>query len=162
MPFKPPANPLPDRASAAPVRWAAVALCALAVAVGLRAAGPAAVQQAGGAAQEAAGRSTKDGVYSTEQAAKGEEVYMNICVGCHAAATYKSTVFRTTWGGKPLSDLFEFISTRMPEDAPATLEAKEYAAVVAYLLKINDLPSGKAELPADLDQLKSIRLDVGK
>jgi hypothetical protein len=37
-----------------------------------------------------------------------------------------------------------------------------YADVLAYLLKLNELPSGSDPLPADSVALKKIRIEVGK
>jgi mono/diheme cytochrome c family protein len=104
--------------------------------------------------------STASGVYSDEQAKRGEETYMSICTGCHTGTTYASQMFKTTWTGRPLSELFELISTKMPEDDPGSLTPKEYAQVVAYILKINKMPPGKNELPSDMEALKQIRLEL--
>jgi mono/diheme cytochrome c family protein len=107
--------------------------------------------------------STLSGVYTAAQAARGEETYMNICVGCHSAGTYVGKEFLEKWGGgRPLSDLFELMSEKMPKDDPGSLELAEYAQVVAYLLKKNNLPEGKTELSADVDVLKKIKFETPK
>jgi mono/diheme cytochrome c family protein len=104
--------------------------------------------------------STSSGVYTAAQAARGEQTYMNTCVSCHPPGTYTAPVFRQKWNGAPLSYLFGLVSQTMPKEEPATLEPKEYAQVVAYLLKINGAPAGKAELPADVEALKKIRISM--
>jgi mono/diheme cytochrome c family protein len=104
--------------------------------------------------------STAGGVYTAAQAARGEETYMNTCVACHPAGTYATPVFREKWHGRPLAELFTLVSETMPKQEPATLEPKEYAQAVAYLLKINDIPAGKTELPADLETLKKIKIEM--
>ena len=104
--------------------------------------------------------STAAGVYTVAQAVRGEETYMNVCVACHPAGTYTTPAFRTNWHGRPLSDLFTHVSETMPKQEPASLSAKEYAQVVAYLLKINDAPAGKTELASDIDALKKIRIEM--
>ncbi len=109
-----------------------------------------------------AGESTLGGVYTEKQAARGEETYMSICVGCHSAGTYVGPTFLSKWEGRPLSDLFEIMSEQMPKDDPGSLEPGEYAQVIAYLLKKNGMPEGKAELPADAAGLKKIRLEAPK
>lgn len=106
--------------------------------------------------------STATGVYTTAQAVRGEETYMNVCVGCHPAGTYTTALFRATWDGRPLSDLFTQVSETMPKQEPASLTPKEYAQVVAYLLKINDAPAGKAELLPDVEPMKKIRIEMPK
>jgi cytochrome c5 len=104
--------------------------------------------------------STMRGVYSAPQAARGEETYMGICVSCHPAGTYKTPAFRTAWNGRPLSDLFDQVKEKMPKNDPASLTPQEYIQVVAYILKINGVPAGEAELPPDSDELKKIRIEL--
>jgi hypothetical protein len=48
----------------------------------------------------------------------------------------------------------------MPKSDPGILSQKEYAQVVAYLLKMNRMPAGEAELPEDSMQMKNIRFDT--
>lgn len=104
--------------------------------------------------------STSTGVYTAEQAKRGEETYMSICVGCHPAGTYTTLAFKNSWNGRPLADLFTLVSETMPKQEPASLTKKEYAQAVAYLLKINDVPAGKTELPEDVAALKKITIEI--
>ena len=103
---------------------------------------------------------TKAGVYTAAQAAKGEQVYMAFCLSCHPAGTYAAPAFRQKWNGHLLSELYSLISTQMPKEQPGTLEDGDYANVIAYLLKINGAPTGKKALPADEKALKSIRISM--
>src|SRR5689334_7722057 len=98
-------------------------------------------------------KSTMSGVYLEEQAAKGQEDYMNICVGCHATGTYIGKVFAQMFEKRPVADLFEFLSTKMPKDDPGSLTPKESAELVAYLLKINKVPACTSALPEDAGTL---------
>jgi mono/diheme cytochrome c family protein len=124
-------------------------------------AGPGAAQTGTGGEQATAPmQSTKTGVFSAPQAARGEETYMGVCVACHPAGTYKTAIFRETWNGRALSELFDQVREKMPKNAPATLTPEDYAQVVAYLLKINGVPAGETELPADTDALKKIRIEM--
>src|SRR5262249_21261689 len=51
---------------------------------------------------------------------------------------------------QPLFDLFDKIRVTMPADAPATLEPRQVADLVAFILQANKFPAGRAELaPAD-------------
>jgi mono/diheme cytochrome c family protein len=118
-----------------------------------------AVVQRGGA-QAPRMRSTMAGVYTAAQAGRGEETYMSICVACHPAGTYSTPAFKATWVGRPLADLFGFVRDTMPKTDPGGLTPKEYAQVIAYILKINDVPPGKSELPADAEPLKRIRIEM--
>jgi S-disulfanyl-L-cysteine oxidoreductase SoxD len=103
---------------------------------------------------------TAAGVYTAAQASRGEQTYFSICVSCHPKGTYTAPVFRDKWNGHLLSELFTFVSTQMPKEQPGTLEPEEYADVIAYLLKLNGAPAGKAELPADPKALKWIRISM--
>lgn len=105
-------------------------------------------------------QSTMTGVYTASQAMRGEETYMAICVSCHPAGTYKTVNFKASWKDRLLSELYEQVSQKMPKNDPASLSANEYAQVVAYLLKINDVPPGETELPPDNDVLKKIRIEM--
>ena len=107
-------------------------------------------------------RSTTSGVYTDEQATRGRDTYQMQCKSCHTPASHTGATFASWWDRKPLSELFEFVTTRMPKNEPGSLQPDEYADVVAYLLKLNDMPSGSEELPADSVALKKIRIDTAK
>ena len=100
------------------------------------------------------------GVYTTPQAARGEETYMAVCVSCHPAGTYKAAGFKANWKGRPLSDLFDQVRERMPKNDPGSLSTEEYVQLVAYLLRINNVPAGDTDLSADGEAMKKIRIDM--
>jgi mono/diheme cytochrome c family protein len=104
--------------------------------------------------------STKDGVYTTGQASRGEEVYMGLCVSCHPVAMHSGAAFTVRWGGRQLSELYDAIKEKMPKNDPGSLTPDESAQVVAYLLKLNDLAAGQTALDADVEKLKRIRIDT--
>lgn len=105
-------------------------------------------------------KSTRSGVYSREQANRGQEVFLGTCKNCHTTEFHATDAFTTKWNGKPLSELFQYIRDQMPKNEPGTLTAEEYADVLAYLLRQNRMPAGEADLPADADAVKSIRIDL--
>jgi len=107
-------------------------------------------------------RSTTSGVYTDEQATRGRDTYQMQCKSCHTPASHTGATFASWWDRKPLSELFEFVTTRMPKNEPGSLQPDEYADVIAYLLKLNDMPSGSDELPADSVALKKIRIETAK
>jgi S-disulfanyl-L-cysteine oxidoreductase SoxD len=107
-------------------------------------------------------RSTSAGVYTDEQASRGRDMYAMQCKSCHTPASHTGVVFANSWDRRPLSDLYQFIVTRMPKNEPGSLQPDEYADVLAYLLKLNELPSGSEPLPADSVALKKIRIEVAK
>jgi S-disulfanyl-L-cysteine oxidoreductase SoxD len=88
-----------------------------------------------------ASRSTRDGVYSAAQADRGEKTYKAKCGTCHSGY-----VFMQSWTGQTVFALYTNLRTTMPKDNPGSLKPQEYADVIAYLLKINRLPSGDTDL----------------
>jgi mono/diheme cytochrome c family protein len=109
------------------------------------------------AAQQLA--STTSGVYSDEQATRGRDVYLGNCKSCHTPESHTGALFKMTWEGRPLADLFAYISLRMPKNEPGSLSPQENADVLAYLLKLNRMPSGGVDIPADSNALKTIRIE---
>jgi Cytochrome C oxidase, cbb3-type, subunit III len=113
------------------------------------------VSNAGG--QEAARRSIWDGVYTDIQANRGEREYGRTCEHCHGAGLegdaareippLVSDSFMRSWGGKNLRQLFELLSRSMPADNRGSLSARTYTDLIAYLLRVNDVPAGAAALP---------------
>ena len=107
-------------------------------------------------------RLASSGVYTVEQAGRGREVFANICQGCHNIGSQSGEAFAKRWRGVILSELFRVMTDTMPKDDPGSLSLQERVDVVAYMLKINDLAAGSAELPADIEQLKKIVIDVSQ
>lgn len=107
-------------------------------------------------------RSTGQGVYSREQWLRGRDVYAGLCAGCHQAVTHVGPQFSTSWAGKKLSDLFGFLRERMPKNDPGSLSEQEYVDVMSYMLRLNGMPSGVDELPADSVALTKIRIDSSR
>jgi mono/diheme cytochrome c family protein len=112
------------------------------------------------AADTVKGPSTLDGLYTDEQASRGKDVYLNSCRSCHTPASHTGATFNQWWRGKHLSDLFAFVSTRMPKNDPGSLAPEDVADVMAYLLKMNAMPVGPNELPPDVDSLKKYRIEA--
>jgi len=97
-----------------------------------------------GAAASAEPRTTNDGVYTSEQAKSGEQLYAAQCLICHDKKYFRP-VFKT-WDGRTLGLLFTVMSTSMPESNPGALARKDYADILAYILKLNRYKAGDAEL----------------
>jgi mono/diheme cytochrome c family protein len=112
------------------------------------------------AGQTPGAQSTLSGVYTDEQASRGKDVYAGSCRSCHTPASHTGATFTKWWRGKQLSDLFLYVSTRMPKNDPGSLAPDDVADVMAYLLKMNAMPVGKEELPPDADSLKKIRIET--
>jgi mono/diheme cytochrome c family protein len=103
--------------------------------------------------QTPARRNVRDGVYTAAQADRGQTVFRGTCESCHAPR-YFTGGFLRNWTS--VGELFDFTVGNMPEDAPGSLTAQQYADVMAYVIKLNNLPAGDKELPTDLAELQTI------
>ncbi len=128
----------------------------------------AAVQFRGRAEQHA---STRDGVYTAQQADSGRTAYQKSCASCHRESLMGSGAatpalagedFMAEWTGQTADDLFEKMQTTMPADHPGTLSRAENADILAYILQVNKLPAGKSPLPSDAEALKQIQIEGPK
>jgi S-disulfanyl-L-cysteine oxidoreductase SoxD len=115
-------------------------------------------------------RSVWDGVYTEEQAKRGEALYEKQCSTCHgdklggreSAPPLTGGAFFSNWNGLPLSDLFERVRKTMPQNAPGKLTRQQNADILAYMLSFNKFPAGKTELYRQAEMLKEIRFDWKK
>ena len=105
-------------------------------------------------------KSTTQGVYTSAQAIKGKSVFNGACLGCHTTASHMGAAFEVRWFGRPLSELYGYLSNLMPKSAPGTLTEDEYVWVTAYILKLNGMPPGKVALNAEPDWLKAVRISA--
>lgn len=119
------------------------------------------------AAQE---RSVWDGVYTQEQAARGEALYATECTACHGpelrggeiAPTLAGREFLWRWNGLTVGDLFERLRVSMPQDGPDRVTRRQKADILAYLLSRNGFPAGEAELAYRTAWLNQIRFEAVK
>jgi len=146
---------IPVRASsAAALGWVLFALCAI------RTQEPAPVHT----------RSVWDGVYTEEQAKRGEPVYRKECAACHgeqlsggeSAPPLTGGTFLSNWNGLTLGDLFDRIRKTMPQTSPGRLSRQQDADILAFMLSMNKFPSGKTELYRQMEMLKEIRFESEK
>lgn len=124
--------------------------------------GLAVVPVAGQSANSAADSMTSvlAGAYSAAQATQGETVFRNVCGNCHATAEFTGTAFMRQWAGRPVYQLYDQLRVTMPLDNPGGLQATDYLAVIAYVLKLNAYPAGDSALPADDAALRRIRFEM--
>ena len=111
------------------------------------------------AAQMDSMRSTQLGVYTDVQAKRGQQVYAGICASCHQPTSHTGTTFTQNWDRHALSELFQYVSTQMPQDNPGSLAENDAADVVTFLLKVYGMPAGTAELTPDTVAMKKILID---
>jgi mono/diheme cytochrome c family protein len=109
----------------------------------------------GGSLPLAAGQSrpVTAGVYSAEQAARGEQLYVAKCASCHGRALdgaigppLVGQAFLANWSGRSLADLVDRVQKTMPFEQPGTLSGQQSTDVAAYLLQAGKFPSGSTEL----------------
>ena len=98
-------------------------------------------------------RSVNDGVYTDQQATRGQAIYKARCASCHgdgltgrSGPPLAGSDFAGVWHVQPLSELANKIRRTMPRDPSARLTDQETADVVAYVLQLGKFPSGRAEL----------------
>ena len=115
-------------------------------------------------------RSIWDGVYTQEQAKRGEAAYVERCARCHGVELSSGdstpplvgTEFLSTWNTKTVGDLFDRIRTTMPADKPGSISRQQGSDVVAYVLNVNKFPAGNTELGTQSELLKQIQFDAFK
>ena len=107
-----------------------------------------------------------DGVYTEEQASRGQRTYDQECAACHLddlmgdgiAPSLVGSSFFFRWSDLSIGDMYTAIRTTMPQGAPASLSPSGYADISAYMLMKNNVPAGDMELPSDTDDLEAIMI----
>ena len=99
------------------------------------------------------------GVYTREQAKRGEEIYRQECEVCHrdnlegngidGGPPLRGLQFTLRWEGLSVGTMLNTLAELMPLERPASLSRQEYVDVLTFILRANDLPAGEAELPMD-------------
>jgi len=126
----------------------------------------------GGAVAQDADKSIWDGVFTEEQADRGQKINSGVCAKCHglrgdganepdqpggpAIARFS---FLRKWENTSLASLFEYIKTEMPPDNPASRTDQEYLDVIAHMLALSGAPAGDTELPAEPETLDRIYIE---
>ena len=101
-------------------------------------------------------RTTWDGVFTTQQAARGEVVYSEYCSSCHQddfrgteeASPLAGNAFMQAWSENTVGNLYARGLLQMSFDERAPLSDADYVDSVAYLLRVNEFPPGFRELTA--------------
>jgi cytochrome c5 len=106
------------------------------------------------------------GVYTQAQAESGETSYGLHCAYCHGrrlegledfcTPPLQGSEFWRRWGGQSVGALYDRMKSTMPEKQPGSLKDDEYAAIVSFVLKANEVPPGPKDLPTELATLRRI------
>lgn len=105
-----------------------------------------------------------DGVYTAEQAKRGEALYADQCASCHGpeltggemAPALVGGDFNSDWEGLPLGQLFDRMKTTMPQNSPGSLSRAQNADILALMLSKAGAPAGSTELPSQAELLNQI------
>jgi mono/diheme cytochrome c family protein len=109
-------------------------------------------------------RTALDGVYTADQAKRGLEAWQSKCALCHGgdmqggpeAPAMVGEPFLFSYGGKPVSALYDYIHTNMPPEAPGSIADQRYADIIAAIFQKNEFPAGNIELIPDKKFLDDI------
>jgi cytochrome c len=110
-----------------------------------------------------------DGIYTAEQAKRGEPLYDRACSACHGdklaghedAPPLAGQDFLDSWNGLTVGKLFDKIRLTMPKGTPSEVGVQQKADILAYILSVNKFPTGKIELQKS-EALKDIRFEANK
>ena len=110
-------------------------------------------------------KSVWDGVYTAEQAKRGEALYGQHCASCHGgnllgaeeAPALTGPEFSGNWNGLTVGDLYDRIRTSMPADDPGKATAQQKVDIITYMLRVGAFPAGTTELPRDQQILTTIK-----
>jgi mono/diheme cytochrome c family protein len=111
-----------------------------------------------------------DGVFTAEQARRGQAAYTGPCDRCHGykldgapddpvmlpAPPVAGAKFLRKWSGRSLAALFEYTRATMPSNNPGYLSDGEVADIVAYMLAASGAPAGTEALQPTAESLASI------
>lgn len=109
-------------------------------------------------------RTVWDGVYTADQVKRGEDAFTQKCALCHGgdmqggpeAPALNGVSFMVGWGGKNAGELYTYLRTTMPPDAPGTVSDQRYADLMAAIFNKNDFPAGSTPLTPDPRALADI------
>jgi S-disulfanyl-L-cysteine oxidoreductase SoxD len=113
-----------------------------------------------------AAQSTSAGVFTEEQAKRGEVAYKENCAGCHGTdlqSTDREVPNLTgesfkRWIGKSVGEKFEDARDNMPPRDERSLPDQVYLDVITFILRFNKVPVGSQELKPDPAILKQIKI----
>ena len=115
-------------------------------------------------------KSQWDGVYTQEQAKRGEGLYSQYCSSCHGpdlaggemAPGLTGGEFSSNWNDLSLGELFERMRISMPQNAPGSLSRQQDDDILAFVLFKSNFPAGATELPTQTEVLNTIKFVASK
>jgi len=115
-------------------------------------------------------RSVWDGIYSADQAKRGQVRYTELCASCHgdmleggeSSPPLAGGAFLANWNTLSVGDLFDRTRSTMPQNRPGSLSREANAEILAYVLSANQFPTGKEAMPQASEVLKEIKIEAVK
>jgi len=111
-------------------------------------------------------RTVQEGVFTEEQAARGQDLYAAQCALCHGfelegaqGPPLIDDAFLRKWGAEPLLALADKIFNTMPPGG--SLTDGETADLLAHILGTGGFPSGPVELSGDVEALALVTWPPG-
>ena len=119
---------------------------------------------------QSSAHSVWDGIYTADQAKRGQALYNQHCAHCHGdtlgggemAPPLAGGNFLSNWNGLSVGDLFERTRISMPQDKPGKLSREVNADVLAYIFSMNQFPAGQTEMTKAAEILKDIMIEPSK
>lgn len=109
-------------------------------------------------------KSQWDGVYTQDQAWRGQALFQEHCVRCHSDDLRGSVgpclvcdEVSAKWNGLTLGQLFDRIRQTEPRDNPGSLNRQMTADILSFMLLTMGAPAGPTELPTQSDVLGTIK-----
>ena len=122
-------------------------------------AAPASPPPAPSAPASTAARTVYSGVYTTAQATRGNEIQQRECGACHSPGDWAQGRLLSGWNNQPAFALVDHIRQTMPMDSPGRLSMQQYTDIFAFILQLNEIPAGSAELPATEEGLRAVTIE---
>ena len=118
----------------------------------------------------AQGKTVWDGVFTEEQAKRGEAAFMKECSSCHGndlagdgfAPALAGSDFISNWNELSVGDLYDRIRISMPPNGPSGVTPAAKADIVAHIMNSNKWPAGTTELEPKTEVLKGIKIEMKK
>jgi len=115
-------------------------------------------------------RTTWDSVFTDEQATRGQVAYNRTCARCHLESlggadespALTGAAFLSNWNGLTLGEMHARVKKSMPSDDPGTYGPQHITDVIAYVLRVNGFPAGKAELTHEGDALSGVQFSAAR
>ena len=104
--------------------------------------------------------------FTEQQSSNGNALYQRHCESCHGGnlidgqfgPPITGTGFEQRWAGRPLGELFTYISTTMPPGLTGQLSSTDYLSLLAFLLHKYGLDPADQQLAGGLEHLNAMHM----